>query len=145
MEKELYERLKANITQYLDIKYIALWNNQLAHINGDTNDGRNQKPFGYPAVFIEFMDSDFRQLSMGVQEFNINLRVHLAYKTLLTEDLDLLDFKQKLYWVCERFQIPNWSRMTRRHEEWDYDHDNVIHLITTYSVYGKDYQRYVLT
>ena len=144
MEKELFEQLRKNILYYLpEIKHVALWNNQFIRSNGTNTDGRKQMQFNYPAVFIQFSDSTFRQLSLGVQEFEIEVTLHLGYKSLETEDLTILWLKEQLYWVVQRFQEGSFARMSRVKEEWDYDHDNVTVLKMQFHTYGKDYFRYV--
>ncbi len=144
MEKELYINLKKQIEYYIpEIRYVALWNNQFNRSNGTGQDGRKQAAFDYPAVFIEFHDSLFRQLSLGVQEFDFELSTHLGFKSFKTEDLEILELKEKLYWVVQRFQLDSFARLSRVNEMWDYDHDDVSVLKTQYHGYGKDFNRFV--
>ena len=145
MEKEFYLNLRNQILKYLpEVKHVALWNNQFQRSNGTGSDGKKQIQFNYPAVFIQFHDSDFRQLSMGTQEFDLEVSLHLGFKSFETEDLDLLDLKEKLYYTAQRFQQGNFARLSRVKEEWDYDHDNITVLKMQFHTYGKDDFRYVL-
>ncbi len=144
MEKDLYINLKKQIQYYLpDVKHVALWNNQFIRSNGTGSDGRKQMQFNYPCVFIQFHDPAFRQLSMGVQEFDLEVTLHLGFKTFETDDTTILDLKEQLYWVGERFQQGSFVRMTRVSETWDYDHDNISVLKMQFHTYGKDYNRYI--
>jgi hypothetical protein len=145
MEKELYINLRQQIIDKLpDIQHVALWNNQFNRSNGNTSDTRVEKPFNYPCVFIEFAYSEFRQLSLGVQEFDLEVILHLGFKSYETEDLDILDLKQRLYYWVQRFQQGNFARLSRVSETWDYDHDNITELIMQFHTRAKDTSRYVL-
>lgn len=144
MEKDHYINLKKQIEYYLpEIKYIALWNNQFARSNGTRTDERKEHAFNYPCVFIQYHSPEFRQLSLGIQEFDIEITSHLGFKSLLTEDTKILELKEKLYYVMQRFQSDNWARLSRVNEEWDFDHDNVSVLKTQYHTRGMDDFRYV--
>lgn len=144
MEKELYINLRKQIEYYLpEIKYVRLWNNQFNKSNGSGSDGRSQVAFDYPCVFIEFHDANFRDWSLGIQEFDLECTLHLGFKSFETEDLEILELKEKLYWVVQRFQQGNFARFSRRAEIWDVDHDNVSVLKMQFHTYGKDDYRYV--
>src|ERR1017187_267190 len=104
MINNLYKQLKQNINFYLPgIPTVRLWNNQLKHSNGTGNEGRNEKAFSYPAVFLEFNNFEFMDLSMGIQEFTGELIVHFCWKSFLTEDDNMLDQLENLYWTINRF------------------------------------------
>ena len=144
MEKELYQSLKGQLAEYLpEIKTISLWNNQFNRSNGTGHDGRKEQAFNYPAIYIQFENSNFRQLRLGVQEYDVALTIYLGYESFITDDLAILDLKERVYWVCQRFQQGNYARLSRITEEWDYDHDDVNILKMTFRTYGKDYNRYV--
>ena len=145
MIKDLYINLKKQIEYYLqdDIKYVALYNSQYQHSNGTGTDGRNESAFNYPAVFLEFNNFEYRDLSLGLQEYDFTLTTHLGFKSFKKEDTDVLELIGKLYYVVQRFQQGSFARMSRRSEVWDYDHPNVAVLKTTFRGYGKDDYRYV--
>ena len=144
MDKELYIALQGQIKQYLpELKHVAKWNNQFRRSNGTGHDGKKQAAFDYPCVFLEFNKSNFRQLSLGVQEFDLEVITHLGFKSFETEDLTILDLKERLYWVCQRFQQGSYARLSRVNEVPDYDFDDVEVYKTQYHTYGKDYNRYV--
>lgn len=144
MERDLYNALRSQIEYYLpEVKYVRMWNNQFARSNGTGTDGRKQSAFGYPCVFIQFHDSVFRQLSLGIQEFDVEISLYLGFKSFETEDEDILDLKERLYWVAQRFQQGNFARLSRVTEEWDYDHDDVSVLRMQFHTRGMDDNRYV--
>lgn len=144
MTKDLYINLRKQILHYLpDVKHVALWNNQFNHSNGINENGRNETPFNYPCIFLEFNDFEFRQLSMGVQEFDFILTVHTGFKSFENDDTTALDLLEQIYWVVERFQQGSFVRMTRISETWDTDKTNINITRTKYRGYGKDYNRYI--
>ena len=140
----LYEQLSNQIKYYLpEVKTIALFNNQYKFGNGDNKDGQKWKAFQYPAVFLEFNNFQFRQLSLGVEEFDFDLTVHFGWKTLKTEDVEQLRMLEQLYWVIQRFQQGGFARLSRINEVWDTSKTDVGVTRITYHGYGKDYKRYV--
>jgi hypothetical protein len=145
MEKDLFIYLRAQLNSYLpEIQDIRLYNNQFERSNGTDKDNRIEAAFNYPCIFIEFEQFNHRDLSMGIQEYDVNLTLHIGFKSYQTEDLDILDLKERIYYVTQRFQQGNYARLSRISEEWDYDHDNISILKMTFRTYGKDTFRYVL-
>ena len=145
MTKELYVNLQEHITLYLpELKgKVLLWNNQFSHSNGTGTTGRDESAFQYPVVFLEFNDFQFRQLSLGIQEFDFVLTVRLGFKSFLKEDLDQLDLLERLYWVIQRFQKDSFARLSRISEEWDTNRTDVGITIVKYRGYGKDFNRFI--
>ena len=144
MVKKLYEDLSGQIKKYLpEIKTVQLFNSQYDRSNGEGVNGRSQKPFNYPAVFLEFNEFEFRQLSLGVQEFDFTLNVHYGWKSFLNEDLVQLDSLERLYWVIQRFQQGSFARFSRISENWDTSRTDIGITTIKYRGYGKDFNRYV--
>lgn len=144
MIKQHFDALKKNINFYLPaVKTIGLWNNQFERSNGTGKDGRKEKAFNYPAVFIEYHNFEYRQLSMGIMEFDFQMTTHFGYKSFLTDDEQYLNQLENLYWTCQRFQQGSFSRLIKLTEVYDTDHDDIIIVKTTYKAYGKDFNRYV--
>ena len=144
MELQHFKALRNQIMYMIpEIKYVALFNNQFSRANGDKKDGRKERAFSYPCVLIQYHSPVFSQLSLGVQEFDIKITLHLGVKSFETDDISFLDLKERLYFVVQRFQEGNWARMDRREEEWDYDYDDVNVLKMEFQTHGKDYARFV--
>ena len=144
MERLLFDNLSQQIKLYLpEVKTVRLWNEQIIHSNGIGKDGRNENPFQYPAVFLQFQMLEARDLSAGCQEFDMMVTTHLAFKSFQTEDTQILDLKEKLYYTCQRFQQGNFARMSRVAEQADYNHDDVQVFTTEYRTRGIDDNRYV--
>jgi hypothetical protein len=109
--------LKSNGT-YEYVKTVALWRNQIEKENVEI-------PFLYPAVFIEFLSSNYMESSS---------------KAYLTEDLDLLNLTQEVYSKMQLKQYGFFGVMKRRNEEQDFDHNNVQDFKQDYEVsQAKDY------
>lgn len=144
MVKQLYDALVPQLNYYLPgVKTIRLYNNQFASSNGIGKDGRKEKAFDYPAIFLEFNQFEFRQLSMGVQEFDFEMTVHFGWKTFKTEDDGMLNQLENLYWAIQRFQQGSFARLSRVQEIWDTNHDDVTVTKIVYKGYGKDFNRWV--
>lgn len=133
MEKELYIALKKEINKKLPkIKTVGLFNNQFESEN-------KENAFLYPCVFIQFQPNDFKDLSMGVQQFEMTITAHLGFESYKDEDVEILEIKQELYKVMQRFQDGYFSMMTRVAERPNYNHDNIHVYETDYKVTGKDF------
>ena len=143
---EHYTDLKAQIIKYLpELKgNVFRFNNQFNHSNGKGDSGRDESSFQYPVVFLEYNDFEFRQLSMGVQEFDFSLTTHFGFKSFLKEDDSQLVLSERLYWVIQRFQQGNSSRLARKSSIWDTNHNDIIIETTKYGGYSRDWNRYVL-
>lgn len=139
MEKEIYTYIKEQINEQLpEILTVGLFNNQFQRLSADKV---KQNSFGFPAVFIEFGKSNFRDLSQGVQEFDLTITTHLGFESYKNEDTDILDLKQELYFVMQRLQTGYFSRLSRVAESQDFDHDNTQVFTTEYETYSKDYTK----
>lgn len=139
MELELYTALKNEIKTALpEIKHIGLYNNQFERSNG-LNPSENA--FLYPCVFIQFSQSDFKDLSLGVQQFNLTVTTHLGFESYKNEDTDVLRLKQDLYKVVQRFRNGYFARLSRIAERQDFDHNNIQVYVTDYLTSGKDFDK----
>lgn len=122
----LYEGIKAHLEEIADIKTVALWRNQLERENIEI-------PFLYPAVFIEFLTSDYMESSSkAFQTLNMTVRLHICFESYETEDLTILDLTQQVYSKLQLKQYGYWGVMKRRNEEQNFDHDNVQDFIQDY-------------
>jgi len=144
---DLYEGIKADLTglTYVkgdgtveEIKTIALWRNQI-----EREDIEN--PFLYPAVFIEFLTSNYMESSSkAYQSLELTVRLHICFESYKDEDLDVLRLTQQVY---STMQLKNYAgtngkfgAMKRRNEEQNFDHPNIQDFIQDYSVgTAKDY------
>lgn len=133
MELALYTALKTHIeTELPAIKSVRLWNNQ-------PNREMVENAFLYPIVFLQFSPIEFRELSKGVQQFDMTVTTHLGFESYKDEDTYVLDLKQQLYAVVQRFRNEYFSRLQRVAERPNFDHDNIQIYETDYLTTGKDF------
>ncbi len=132
MQLDFYNALKAKIQTLVGVGTVGLWNNQFSR--DDVN-----VPVLYPCVFIEFLDWTYRDFLQGSQEYEGTTRLHLGFETYLTEDTSILQLKQDLHLLVHYFQQGYNTKMLRRNETQNFDHDNVQDYIIDYYVSGKDF------
>lgn len=134
MQLELYNALKTQIETLTSLKYVALWNNQFERENVNV-------PFNYPCCFIEFADFQYSEYLKGVQMYTGTVRLHLGFKSSKTEDTAILTLKQDLNAKVFFFQSGYNTKLLRRSETQNFDHENVQEYIIDYAVSGKDYTK----
>jgi hypothetical protein len=132
MQLAFYTALKARIETLTSLKIVGLWNNQYARENENVS-------FGYPNVFIEFADVTYTEILNGVQRYDMTVNLHLGFESYKTEDTDILQLKQDLQAIVHYFQQGYNTKMLRRSETQNFDHDNVQEYIISYAVSGKDF------
>ncbi len=132
MQLSFYTALKARIETLTSLKLVGLWNNQYER-------EKENVPFGYPNVFIEFADVTYTEVLNGVQRYDMTVNLHLGFESYATEDTSILQLKQDLQAVVHYFQQGYNTKMLRRSETQNFDHDNVQEYIISYAVSGKDF------
>lgn len=132
MQLDFYNALKTKIETLSSIKYVALWNNQFVHENENVS-------FNYPCVFIEFDNIVYSDYLNGMQKYSMNVNLHLGFESYKTEDTDILQIKQDLQVTVFLFQQGYETKMLRRAETQNFDHNNIQEYIITYSVSGRDF------
>lgn len=133
MELELYNALKKEIEDKLpEIKTVRLFNNQFESMNVEN-------AFSFPCVMLQFQSTGFRELSQGVQQFDMTVTTHLGFESYKDEDTDILRLKQDLFKVVNRFRNEYFSRLLRVDERPNYNHSNYQVFETDYKTTGKDF------
>lgn len=129
----LYTGLKADLTAISGVKYVALWNNQLERES-------EEQPFLYPAIFIEFLPSNFRDKGnkASSQEYDLTVRLHICFESYKDEDTDILTLKQNVWQTVHRKQYGVFGNLLRRNEEQNFDHPNIQDYIQDYATLGND-------
>lgn len=108
------------------LKQVALWRNQLQR-------EPEEKAFLYPAVFIEFLPTNYMEgSSQAHQTVNMTVRLHICFESYKDEDLDVLLLTQAVYSAIQLKQWGYWGKMKRRNEEQDFDHTNKQDFIQDY-------------
>jgi len=133
VELELFTYLKAEINAKLpEIKTVKLYNNQFESENVEN-------AFLYPAVMLQFQSNGFKELSQGVQQFDMTVTTHLGFESYKSEDTEVLRLKQDLYKIVNRFRNEYFSRLLRVEERPNYNHNNIHVYETDYKTTGKDF------
>lgn len=132
MQLEFYTALKARIETLTSLKKVGLWDNQFEKENVNV-------PFLYPCCWIEFADITYSDYLKGVQQYSMNVNLHLGFESFKTEDVDILQLKQDLHLIVHTFQADFNTKMLRRAEVQNFDHTNIQEYILTYETSGKDY------
>ena len=138
MQLEVYTTIFNRLTAYksaLGIKTIGLWNNQFDREKENVS-------FGYPAVFVEFANTSYEDLLNGRQRYDMDVNIHIGFESYKTEDTDILTLKQSINAILHTYSNATSqyeTRLLRRSESQNFDHDNVQDYIITYHVTGKDF------
>ena len=120
------------------IRHVDMWNNQFEHEN-------ENRSFRFPCVFIEFVPQDFRDLMGGVQQYDMNVVLHIGFDTKERTNLEIFSIKRKVHVAVEglyaEYQSEKsfFSVLGRISDEIDNDHDNVQDHRVTYFTTGKDF------
>lgn len=99
-------------------------------------------PNDFPAVYIQFQRSNFVNLLMGVQQYDIDITLHLGFETYKDTDLSIITLKQTIDRTVHRFQ-PNTtcSMLLRTGEIEEDDHDQLQDYQQSFKSTMKDYNQ----
>lgn len=120
----------------MTIKYVGLWRNNLERET-------EENPTQYPAIFVEFLPSNYTDLSKGLQSYDLTVRLHICFESYKDEDLDILTLADAVFAAVQYKQYGSSGKMKRRNEEQNFDHTNIQDYIQDYSCgnvidYGAD-------
>jgi hypothetical protein len=138
MQLEVYTAIKAQLTTYkaaLGLKFIGLWNNQFEREDVNVS-------IDYPCALIEFVNSDYEDLLNGVQRYEMDVNIHIGFKSFKNEDTSVLTLKQNINAKLHTFSSATSlyeTRLLRRGESQNFDHNDIQDYIITYKVTGKDF------
>lgn len=118
MNKLVYTDLKSRIETLPAIKTVGLYNNQFSNEN-------IEKPFQYPAVFIEFSDIVFESENQGIKKIKLETTIHVGIRQLV-EDLELFDIVESVSAIVDGFNTDYGTPFVKIREIQDVDHDNVL-------------------
>lgn len=129
----LYNSLKTDLLSIEGIKHVALWNNQLEHEN-------EENPFLYNAIFIELLQSNYRDKGKFAtsQEYDMIVRLRICFESYLDEDVTILDLLDSVWQKVHTKQYGVFGKLLRRNEEQNFDHPNVQVYIQDYATLGND-------
>lgn len=95
--KALFEYIEAQINARVPaIKTVRMWNNQFLHSNGnasrESRGYRDEKPFKYPACFLEFIVEEVNNLPLGITDYMLTVRFRFGVERYKFERLETFDF-----------------------------------------------------
>jgi hypothetical protein len=132
----LYEGIKADLMQVtalkgdntpMRFKKVELWRNNLQRET-------KEQAFLFPSCFVEFLPSNYMELSSGVQSYDLTVRLHICFESYKDEDVDVLRLTDAVYAAMQGKQYSYFAKMKRRDETQDFDHDNVQDYMQDYYV-----------
>ena len=135
MQLEVYNTVKARLETIAALKIVALWNNQFQREDVNVS-------FGYPCCFIEFVNTEYSDLTQGVQHYEMDINIHIGFESYKTTDTDILTLKQTVNAKMHTYAAAGMlyeTKILRRSETQNFDHDNVQDYIITYHISGKDF------
>lgn len=129
----LYNSLKTDLTAITGIKYVSLWNNQIEREN-------EELAFLYPAIFIEFLPSNYRDKGLAAtrQEYDLTVRLRICFEEYKNTEVEILTLTDSVWQTVHKKQYDVFNQLLRRNEEQDFDHDNVQVYIQDYTTLGHD-------
>ena len=138
MQLEIYNTLKTRLDTLVtsgDLKIVGLWNNQFDREKENVS-------FGFPCCFIEFINTTYTDQTQGVQSYEMDVNIHIGFKSFATTDTTILTLKQTVNAILHTYSAAGMlyeTKLLRRSETQNFDHDNVQDYITTYHISGKDF------
>lgn len=138
--KALIEYITEQInTRVPAIKTVRPWNNQFLHSNETYNTPgkdrgrigyRNEKPFKYPACFIELVTESIQNFPLGITDYNLIVRFRFGVESYKFVKLETFDFCDDFLAVMHLLAPTNASGLTFTTfqivaSEFDEDHNNV--------------------
>jgi hypothetical protein len=129
----LYNSLKTDLEAISGIKHVALWRNNLERENVEN-------PFLAPAIFVEFLPSNYRDKGKlaSSQEYDLTVRLRIVFDSYKDEDTDVLTLVDSVWQTVHTARYGTFGKLLRRNEEQDFDHDVRQVYIQDYATLGND-------
>lgn len=146
MRKQLYlaviERLKTITDAFSEpvIQHFDLWNHNVEFIEQET-------AFNCPAVFIEFVPINWKNLSMQIQEAEITIKLHVVTRwedlsadgsASQEQALQLFDLLDSIKKVLSGLQGNGFSGFKRIGSDTNHDHEEIVESIEAFQVHVID-------
>jgi hypothetical protein len=113
-----------------NIKFVSIYKN----VSEDMDN-----PNLMPAVLIEFMPHDFRELTNAVQDYDLQVRLHVEFESYKDEDIDVLNCVEAVYAKVAHKQYAGFSKMIRISEETDNEMTNKQVYKMIFKTHAKDF------
>jgi hypothetical protein len=118
---QLFDALALMVAEKLpEIKTFRLFNNQFEKEGVE-------KAFAFPAVFVEFLSTEYTSQSESRQIGETMVRFYLGFHSLKTEDRRVFEVAHDLNFWVQNFSVENLTTpFDRKREVQDVDHESVI-------------------
>ena len=116
MNRQIFTDIRDRVKTNTLIKHVALFNNQYAH-------DKDERPFVFPAVFIEFSRVDYRPETFGVSKVDLEVTFHVCFNQYV-EDLTFFDTIQSVKETLHKWSTNDFTPLQLLSEDHDTDHDN---------------------
>lgn len=137
--KDLFKAMVALLLGLKDSNGMPIIN-KCTLFNAQFDNEKQESPFKFPAVFIEFTDVIYGDMTYNTQAItDMTVRLHIGCKVTDIEDLTIFDLKQTIYQALQGWTSGYFGRLTRVAEGPDYAHDRVLVWTQDYKTTGKDY------
>lgn len=131
-KKDFYLAIKTALGDAPSVKHVGLFNNQFNRI-------AEEKPFGFPAVFVQFLELDYFTRGDSSQDAETIARLHIGYDSLKTDDLAIFDLIDEIHGVIQGLTLNSlFTPLDRVHEEQDVDHDVISVWLADYAFKLRD-------
>jgi hypothetical protein len=119
MNKQIFIDVKSKLETDLSgvVFKVDLYNNQFEH-------EPEERPFKYPAVFIEFSSIEYFDGTSGVQKCELEMTLHCGFHSLV-DTISFLDTIQLIAQSIHKFGGDYFAPFIRISENMDVNHDNV--------------------
>ena len=132
-KRDTYLKIKEVLEGVPAVKHVRLFNNQYTNI-------AREKPFPFPAVFIQFLELDYTTRGDLTQDGLTRARLHIGYDSLKTEDLAVFDLLDDIHKALQGLELVNvFTPLDRVHEEQDVDHDIISVWLVDYAFKIRDF------
>lgn len=143
MRKEIFQAIADRIAQKVpDIKYIDLWNEQLAELQSAT-------AFPTPSLFVEFEQFEYNQNANHVTQADIGIRIHVITRTILPagsslrnriaeNTLQFLDLLDEVNRALASLSGEHFSTLMHTTSATNHNHAELIESIERYVTRGLD-------
>lgn len=141
MRKQIFQAICARLTERVpEIKFIDLWNNNVAALNGGAL-------WPVPAVFIEFEAIEWRQQNNGARRGDVAVRLHLVTRPPAThghtdpkmpEALSFLDLIDQINAAMQGLKGENFSGFQLTTSATNHDHAELMESVERYITNAQD-------
>jgi hypothetical protein len=131
--RETIEDILNRLRAIPELKYVAVWNNQLQYLEDQTIEA-----FPFPCAFVELVPQNYNQLEGGYQQSDIDIVIHIGHEEYdanngyMEQNLSVFDVRNLVVKQMALYRPVMCSELFKITEEQDYTHTGVYHYKITY-------------